>query len=622
MDKNTVIGLVLIFVIMIGFGYLTAPSKAEREAEQRRIDSLRTLQVEQLRRDSLNLMQQEAKANETPDSATLAAQMGGFAHAMTGKEQFICLENNLLRLVLTNRGGRIFSAQVKNYTTYHGTPLLLFDGPNNQFGLQFWGNNNNIETNNLYFTPSTTDTLVRVARRRKTVKMRLQTNEKSYIEYVYTLEPNSYLLKFDIRFVGMEKTITTSTGAIDLNWKMHVPRLEKGLKNEKQYTQIAYMFNDDEYEELNARSDGSVNKKINTKLKWVDFKHQFFSSIILAENGFLDTDVEMTDNPAEGYVRTFNARMGVPFDNKDKQTVNFNMFFGPNHFKTMKAYDLGFEKVIPLGRNIVRWINKYVVINVFNWLNGFISNYGIIILILTILVKFLLLPITYKSYLSSAKMRVLKPQIDEINARYPKQEDAMKKQQATMALYKKAGVNPMSGCLPLIIQFPILIAMFRFFPASVELRQQGFLWVDDLSSFDSILDLPFKIPWYGDHISLFTLLMAATLILQTKLNTDQTGNANTQMPGMKFMMTWLMPIMMVFMFNNFSAGLNYYYFLSNLITIGQTLLIRQFINDKKVLARIQENSKKSGGGKSRWQKKLEEMQRKQMEIQRQQLKKK
>lgn len=587
-----------------------------------RIDSLRTVQAKKVLHDEALRKEHEALNNAQLDSATITAQMGSFANALKGESCFISLENNLIRLKLTNKGGRIFSAEIKDYTTYAGTPLILFDGDQNSFGLQFWGNNNNIETNNLFFVPTTTDSAIVATDASKSVTMRLQTSESSYIDYIYTIEPNSYMINFDIKFVGMGNTIKSNSGALDLNWNVEVPQLEKGLKNEKQYTQIAYMFNNDEYEELMARSDGTVEEKISTKLKWVDFKQQFFSSILVAKNGFLDTDLKMTDNPKKGYVRTFNARFGVPYDNKEDETISFNFFFGPNHFKTMEDYNMGFEKVIPLGRNIVRWINKYVVINVFNWLNGSIASYGLIILILTLLLKLILFPITYKSYLSSAKMRVLKPQIDEISAKYPKQEDAMKKQQATMALYKKVGVNPMSGCLPMVIQFPILIAMFRFFPASVELRQQSFLWADDLSAFDSIANLPFNIPWYGDHISLFTLLMAITLFLQTKMNTDQMGSTNAQMPGMKFMMTWMMPIMMLFMFNSFSAGLNYYYFLSSLITIGQTILIRQFIDDDKVLAKLHENSKKAAPAKSKWQKKLEDMQRKQQEIQRQQMKNK
>lgn len=621
MDKNTVIGLGLIFLIMIGFGYLTAPSKEERMAAARMADSLRQVQAEQ------QLMREQAEAarlaGQTPtvtDTLALRAQMGAFADAAMGREQLFVMENDLMRVSLTTLGGRISAVELKGYTTYSGDPLVLFDGSSNAFGLQFWGNNNNIETNRLYFTPSLSDTLLRANDGEQQLTMRLQVAEGSYIDYTYTMRPGSYLLDFDIHFHGMDNRIATRGGMIDLNWLMHSPQQEKGLTNEKQYTTIGYMFHDGDYEEMNARKDGEQRTELTTKLKWVDFKQQFFSSILVAKDHMLSTDLRMDDERQEGYVRTFAAHIGLPFENRPDETIGLGFYFGPNHFKTMDDYEQGFEKVIPLGRNIVRWINKYVVINVFNWLNRFISNYGLIILILTILLKIVLFPITYKSYTSSAKMRVLKPQIEEINAKYPKQEDAMKKQQATMALYKKVGVSPLGGCLPMLIQFPILIAMYRFFPASVELRQQGFLWADDLSSYDSILSLPFSIPWYGDHVSLFALLMAVTLFVQSKMNMDQMGSSNQQMPGMKFMMTWMMPIMLLFMFNSFSAGLNYYYFLANIITLIQTFAIRQMIDDEKVLAKLHAHAQKATPAtKSKWQLKLEEMQRRQQEMQRQRI---
>ncbi|MDK2979484.1 MAG: YidC/Oxa1 family rane protein insertase, partial [Bacteroidales bacterium] len=280
-------------------------------------------------------------------------------------------------------------------------------------------------------------------------------------------------------------------------------------------------------------------------------------------------------------------------------------YFGPNHYTTLKKQGLEFERIIPLGWGIFGWINRFVVIPVFNFLDNFIANYGLIILILTILIKTVLFPLTYKSYLSSAKMRVLKPEIDLINKKFPKKEDAMKKQQATMALYKKSGVNPMGGCIPMLIQFPILIALFRFFPSSIELRQKSFLWADDLSSYDSILDLPFDIPFYGDHVSLFTLLMALALFFSTKINSGQMGDSNQQMPGMKFMMNYMMPVMLLFFFNGYSAGLSYYYFLSNVITMGQTLIIRRFVDDESLLKKLHENKKKPVK-KSKWQQRLEE----------------
>lgn len=618
MDKNTIVGIILIFLIMIGFGYLSSPSKEEREAMQRRADSL--ARVQELAKQEQAKAKAELNASLPPaDTVTQSETKNGstlFNAESAGKEQFTTIENNLIKLTVSNKGGRIYSVELKKYKTYSGDPLVLFEGDENTFGLQFWGDNQAVKTNNLYFSPITSDSVL-IARDSSgtSLTMRLGSSDSSYIDYTYTLYPDSYLVDFDIHFKGMEQTIGGRLGTIDLNWMVNLNHLEKGLKNERNYTTIAYRFLNNDYEEISPRSDKG-EEEITTKLKWVNLKHQFFSSIIIAKEHFTNAKLTVATPANTDHVKQLEANLTLPFKNTNDETIRLNLFFGPNHYKTLAGYNMGFEKVVPLGNNIIRWINKYVVINLFDWLSRFISSYGLIIFIMTIIIKLVLLPLTYKSYQSSAKMRVIKPQVDEINAKFPKKEDAMKKQQAVMALYKKAGVNPMGGCLPILIQFPILIAMFRFFPASFELRQQSFLWADDLSSFDSIINLPFTIPWYGDHVSLFTLLMAAALFLSTKMNSDQMGDTNAQMPGMKFMMTWMMPIMMLLWFNNYSAGLSYYYFLSNMITIGQTMLIRRFVDDKAILAKLHENAKKPVT-KSRWQKRVEEMAKKQQAIQQQ-----
>lgn len=614
MDRNTIFGLVLIFVIMIGFGVMTQPSKEEREAMQRKADSLATVQAETQLQRVVEEQKQQATMADSVKKEAVVAQMGSFAKALEGEKRFITLENNLMKVKVATLGGRIYSVELKNFKTYTGEPLILFEGDENSFGLQFWGNNNSIQTNNLYFSPSVTDSLVSVGALDSTgLTMRLQVADSAYIDYVYTIRNDSYLLGFDIKFNGMNSTISGTKGAMDLLWNVNVLRLEKGFDNEKTYTTIAYHFLNEDFEELSGRSQED-EKDISNKLKWVDYKQQFFSSILVANEHFLNANLKSTELNDGSHIRTFSTRFSVPFRNESTETIAFNFYFGPNHFKTLQKYEMNFEKVVPLGSNIIRWINKYVVINVFYFFSKYIGSYGLIILLLTVLIKLVLFPLTYKSYLSSAKMRVLKPQVDEINQKYPKKEDAMKKQQAVMGLYKKVGVNPMGGCIPILIQFPILIAMFRFFPASFELRQQGFLWADDLSAYDSIFNLPFSIPWYGDHVSLFTLLMAAALFLTSKMNTDQMGDTSTQMPGMKFMMTYMMPIMMLFWFNGYSSGLSYYYFLSNVFTLGQTLMIRQFVDDKAILAKLHENAKKPVT-KSKWQMKMEEMARRQQEIQ-------
>ena len=617
MDRNTILGLVLIFLIMIGFGYLAAPSKEEREAYVRKADSLARVQAEYEQKRAEEEKAKAAMLADTIQKKEVQSQVGSFAPALEGERKFINLENDLMRVVVSNRGGRIYSVELKKFKTHAGEPLVLFNGDDNEFGLQFWGENNAVKTNDLFFVPQTSDTAVTASESQSaSLTMRLQITDSSYIDYIYTVKPNSYMVDFDIRFNGMTKSIGGQAGSIDLLWNLKLNRLEKGIENERNYTTIAYTFLNNDYEELNPRSQDE-KKELTTKLKWVDFKHQFFSSILVANEHFINSDLKMTNLNDSLHVKAMDARLSLPFKNQNDETLKLGFYFGPNHYKTLKEYNQGFEKVVPLGRNIVRWINKYVIILLFNWLSSFLTNYGIIVLIMTIIIKLVLLPLTYKSYLSSAKMRVLKPQIDEISKKYPKKEDAMKKQQAVMALYKKVGVSPMGGCLPVLIQFPILIAMFRFFPASFELRQQSFLWAEDLSSYDSILHLPFTIPWFGDHISLFALLMAISMVITSKMSNDQMADTNAQMPGMKFMMTWLMPVMMMFWFNNYSAALSYYYLLTNLISMLQTVLMRRFVDDEALLAKLHENAKKPVT-KSKWQMRMEEVAKRQQELQKRQ----
>ena len=416
------------------------------------------------------------------------------------------------------------------------------------------------------------------------------------------------MIDFDVQFVGMENRLLHRTRPIwNLPGRMSVCKTKKGFENENNYTTIAYKYPSDESVEQLRTSTEDKSETINSKVKWVAFKQQFFSSIFVAKDDFQNGTLGYsTFQPGEGKIKTFRAKVSVPFTQQLSE-YNFNFYFGPNKFSVLKKYDdLHFERLIPLGGWIVGWINRWLVIPTFDTLGAHIANYGIIILILTLIVKILISPLTYKSYLSSAKMRLLKPEVDKLNEKYPKPEDALKKQQAMMALYKSAGVNPMGGCLPLLIQLPILYAMFRFFPASIELRGEHFLWADDLSSYDSILTLPFNIPFYGNHVSLFALLMAASMFIYSRINYNQTAGSAPQMAGMKFMMLYLMPIMMLFFFNNFASGLNYYYLLSNIITIGQTYGFRYIVNEDKLHQRMKENAKKPQK-KSKWQQRYEEM---------------
>jgi YidC/Oxa1 family membrane protein insertase len=609
MDRNSIAGLVIIFLILIGFSYFNKPSQEQMEAAKRRSDSLalvRAAQEQEIRERQALALQAEQERAMAQEDESQSLQLTGFANAAKEEKRFITLENELIRLKISTLGGAVYSAEVKDYQKYNQEPLILFADEKNIFGLQFWGNNNNVETHKLIFTPDRADTLI-VAQgtSSQTLTMRLAAGESSFIDYVYTIHPNSHIIDFDIRFTNMGGILPSNINAVDMVWDIYSPQLEKNPVKESEYTTIAYRFAAGDFDELNPRSD-EVTEDVPNRLKWIGYKQQFFSTFLISEDNFLNAKLNSTKIVDGENIKRLASRIAIPIDNPNQDEHSMKMYFGPNHFNTLKSYEYGFEDVVPLGSWIIKWINRYVIIFIFDLLDNRIASYGLIILLLTLIIKIVLFPLTYKSYLSQAKMRVLKPKVDAIGAKYPKKEDAMKKQQATMDLYKKVGVSPMGGCLPMLIQFPFLIAMFRFFPASFELRQQSFLWAEDLSTYDSILNLPFSIPFYGDHVSLFTLLMAVSLFLSSKMNSGQMADSNAQMPGMKFMMLYMMPVMLLFMFNSFPAGLSYYYFLSNVITLGQTLLIRSRVDDEAILRKLNENAKKPQK-KSKFQARLEEM---------------
>ena len=624
MDKNSVIGLVIIALILVIYGIVNRPSEQERQRMQRVRDSLE--QVQQMKEDTPQTQAEQAQPGPTqteqeqvrtetttqqPDTATgkLKDIYGAFAGSATGDQKFIVLENNNMKAKISTKGGRPYSVELKDYETYDGKPLILFSGDDNRFGFNFFADKRQISTNNLYFEMVGNRDSLYAGNNNQTVRLRLHAGEDRYIEYVYTLAPNTYLMDFNIRFHGMNQVIPNNYTELDLEWDMNSPRLEKSEDNRRNTTTVGYKYYQDEVNTLGGVTSDEEEEELQNRLKWVAFKQKFFSSILVPDNFFTNSRVEVKNmEDSEKYQKYLAADIGVPYESKSQYEVPMSFYFGPNHYNTMKKYDQEFENLIPLGWAVFKWVNKYIIIPIFNWLDNSIANYGIIILLLTLIIKGVLFPLTYKSYKSQAKMRVLKPEIDELNKKYPKKEDSMKKQRAQMDLYKKAGVNPMGGCLPMLLQLPILIAMVQFFPASFELRQEGFLWADDLSSYDSILELPFEIPFYGDHVSLFTLLMAVTLIFTTKINSQQMSGSQ-QMPGMKFFTTYFMPVMLLFIFNNFASGLSYYFFLSNIITLGQTLIIRGFVDDEEIHRKLKENKKKPAK-KSKWQQRLEEAQKK------------
>jgi YidC/Oxa1 family membrane protein insertase len=621
MDRNSIIGIILIGLILVLFSVLNQPSKEEIDAARRRQDSLEIVRQLQIREEAREIPSEEVAPEILPDEeetgqvmADLQNRYGIFAPAAIGEDEFHVLENEHIRLTVSSRGGKPWSVQLKEYQTWDSLPLMLFEGEENSFGLNFFAQNRSISTNELYFHPLSYDQLSTPSDG-SDLALRLYAGEDRYIEYVYSLAPGSYMVDFSINLVGMNQVIGAGATFIDLNWEVFVPGQEKSRENENNYSTINYKFLGDDIDKLSERSD-SEQEDLRTRLKWIAFKQQFFSSVIIAEDHFINANISQQKLAEGPYIRNFSADIRVPYNNEKAEIIPFQFYFGPNHFNTLrnysrqylaaKDYDLNLEKLVPLGWGLFGWLNRYLVIPVFNFLERFIGNYGIIILLLTIFIKILLFPLTYKSYISTSKMRVLKPQIDEINEKIPK-DKAMERQQATMNLYKRAGVNPMGGCLPMLIQFPILIALFRFFPTSFELRQESFLWATDLSTYDSIIDLPFTIPWYGSHVSLFTLLMTISTIIYTKMNSQMTAGSN-QMPGMQTMM-YMMPVMFLFIFNDFAAALSYYYFLTNVITFGQQALIKRFVDDEALLKKLNEHKKKPVS-KSTFQKRLEEMSRK------------
>jgi len=634
MSKNNIIGLVIIVGLLIGYSLWMTPSKEEMAAAKRKADSISMVQHRDSLETAMAAMVKKAVADsaaKTNPSATTVSGSDtaakGFTPVTQSEEKFYTIESDLLKLKISSRGGRIWSVQLKNYKTYDSLPLILFKGDSTVFGFEF--NTEDLRTMNtadLMFVPVGTNgrDSVRVSGN-DSLQFALRvypgktdtTNSKSYIEYVYTLKGNDFMVGYKVNFVGMKGYIAQNTRDMSLLWSTTLLQQEKSLKTEQSQSTIYYMDVAGEVNSLSETKD--AKERISTAVKWVSFKQQFFSTTLVADDKFESAGLETVkypDNNTERKVKTLRSEYILPFTLESDQTYNLKWYFGPNKYKVLRKYNMNFERQIPLGWGffLLQWINRGPVLWVFNWLESFNLNYGIIILILTILLKIVLFPIAWKTYISSAKMRILKPEIEEIGLKFPKKDDAMKKQQATMALYKKAGVNPMAGCVPMLLQFPILIALFRFFPSAFELRQQSFLWATDLSSYDSIFSWTTQIPllstFYGNHISLFTLLMTISTIMYTKMNNDMMGSTQ-QMPGMKTMM-YLMPIMFLGFFNNYSAGLSYYYMLANLFTFAQMFIIRRFVNEDKLHKRIQENKSKPVK-KSSFQKRLEDMTKQQQQ---------
>lgn len=646
MDKKSIIGLVLIFGIFVGYMWWVSPSAEERakmEAERVRVmDSLAEVQrvadsvaAAQAQLDSLGPLPspigEGSGVRALPD-------MGVFNALTVAESQIISVSNNLMSLEINTRGAQVNRVVLADYQTYDKQPLELISPSEDNLNLSFYTVDNRIvNTRHLVFTPLVDgrpwdgqpielgeDSVVTILLR-ASLDSALGQNGPS-LEFVYQVHNDSYEVDFDMSFANMSQVIRTSN-YLDLQWKNRMNRQEmvsdgnrgKGNRNsdrERYYSSIYYKPPKDDVENLKMGSDDQ--EQVKTNLDWIAFKQQYFCAIITAEEGHVFENADLavntdTKDTAHNYLTDMRATIGIPYSGEDMQ-MNMGFYFGPTKFRDLKAMDRGFEKMLPLGWTVIsKSISRWLIIPAFNFLENFIRNYGLIIILFTIIIRLILLPLVYKSYRGSAIMRILKPEMDALNARYPKPEQAMQKQQAAMALQKRAGYSPMAGCLPVLIQMPFLTAMFMFFPIAIELRQKPFLWCDDLSTYDSILDFGFNIPLYGDHISLFCLLMFGMQFFYTWY-TMRNQNMGGQMKGMKFMM-YFMPFMMLFIFNSQSAGLNLYYLISLTVTMTTMILIRQFTSEKKVRAHMaaydQKHAGEKGKGKkkSNFAKRLEELQK-------------
>lgn len=623
MDRNSVIGIILIVAILFGYTLWTMPSEEERARYQRELDSLAAVEADQREKAiAEKALAEAAKAGQLEQTdttlssaapedqalvdslraANLAKRFGPFGPSAQGTAEEVTISNSRLQVGISTHGARPTALMLKEYRTYKQAPLLLADPDSGSYYFKFLVGAADLSTADLYFSAEKLG--------EDAVRLTAPTSDPAKsLRITYRLDSTSYFLRTDVEFVGMQGEVDARN--LLFNWDLVGFSNEKHKPEEDRRCSVYYKyFNDDR----NYLSETDADeKRLEGRTNWVAFKQDFFTVAMVSDEGFSSNGSSIAIAPLQAptHTKRYAAKLLFEKGRDAAPAVSMRFYLGPNHFGTLRRTEIAdFQKIIDLGWGIFGWMNQWLVIPIFNWLDGWGWNYGIIILVLTVVIKLLLMPLTYKNLVASAKMRVLKPEMDAINEKH-KDGDALKKQQATMDLYRKAGVNPASGCVPMLIQLPVLYAMFRFFPASIELRQERFLWADDLSSYDSILDLPFSIPGYGDHVSLFTLLMAASTIVYSIINQKQMPSQQN-VPGMK-MMIYLFPIMMLFFLNNFSAGLSYYYLLANLISIAQmTVLKSWFVDEQKIRAQLELNMR-TPRKKSKWQQRIEDIQKQQQQ---------
>lgn len=615
MDKNTIIGFILIAGVLFGFSYFSRPSEAEIQQMQRQ-DSLEIVAKQQA--EAAQKAQEAAaiakKAEAALDSTSL------FFKNRQGTDQNIVLQNNLVKITLGTRGGMVKEALLKDYNNQQGGPVCLLNEKDASMSFVLEGKNENLDSRDFFFTP--------VAATDSSVTMRLENQDGSVLDLEYKLHSDSYMLDLKIASSGLGRYFSPSMKTINLSWYDKAMQQEKGFDFENQYSTLTYKIKDEGTDYLNANEDKTEDVK--ERLDWVAFKNQFFSCVFIAHQDFTDATLSSTPQPKNsGYLKEYNAEMKTYFDPSGSKTTDLQLYFGPNNYHILSTTndlslsdkDLEMQDLVYLGWPLFKWINRFFIIYLFDWLNGLGLSMGIVLLLLTIIIKVLVYPTTRKSYIASAKMRVLKPKIDALNEKYPDPNDALKKQQEMMQLYSQYGANPMGGCLPMLIQMPFWIALFNFVPNAIELRGESFLWANDLSAYDDLIRWDTHIWLIGDHISIFCLLFCATNIINTWISTKQqqsamAGEQAQQMKMMQYMM-YFMPVFFFFMFNNYSSGLNYYYFLSSLTSILIMWYLKKTTDEKKLLAKMEakyeankKNPKKTSGFAAR----LEEMQKKQQAI--------
>jgi YidC/Oxa1 family membrane protein insertase len=623
LDLNSLIGFVLLGAIMLWWLYTNQPAPEELEAEKNK-------QIEQVQEETVTLSNEKSafeKVNAT-DSLSMAkatSQLGAFAYTSKVANSETVLENEVLKLIISNKGGQIKEALLKNYVTYDSLPLYIIKENNASFNINFGtSDNRTLDTKNLMFEPSVSSN-----GENQVLSMKLKVSENKFLEYRYEMKPNEYMVNFKIHSQGLNKTLNTSQ-PINLDWNLEAFRKEKSIRYENQQTELFYEKDDEDIDYLSVGSKDDAQEK---DVNWVGYKQHFFSTILITDKAFknanlasktltIDEEIDTT------FTKAFYLKAPLAIENGELN-YNMNWYIGPNDYQILKKYDRNIKEVVNLGWGIFGYINRLVFIPVFNFLQGFIGNYGLIIILLTIVVRIFMSPLVYKSYLSSAKMKVIKPEMEEINKRFPGKENAMKRQQETMALQSKAGVSPLAGCIPAVLQMPVFFALFRFFPSNIDLRQKGFLWADDLSAYDSVFELPFHIPLYGSHISLFPILASVAIFFYMRMSQSQQMNMQqpTQegMPDMQKMMKMMMyfsPVMMLIFFNMYASSLSLYYFVSNLLTIIIMLVIKHYIIDEdKIHAKIEEN-KKRPKKQGKFRQRLNEAMKQAQEQQAQQQKKK